>query len=836
MSAARPVVPSDSALIASLHAISAAKPKLIKSSEFAAPADPEIKVRSWKMDEFKYYDVPSPFPTLARGIFTVELPSRGNQEYRIVARGYDKFFNIGEVPWTTWDTLAAHTAPPYTLSLKSNGCIIFIAALTPTKLLVTSKHSIGPTPGQSVSHAEAGEAWLRKYFDAKGKTEADLAGKLWAENWTAIAELCDDDFEEHVLAYPPHLTGLHLHGLNTSSKEFHTLPQAEVDAFAEEWGFIRTASVVLGSVDEVRTFTDKCGETGSWNGEAVEGFVVRTHARGGESGERKEKKSPMPYPPGATFFFKVKFDEPYMMYRDWREVTKSLLRLDEQARAAAGAVHKGKMKRAETRVYVRWVIQEIRRDPSEFEEYGKNKGIVRTRERFLTYLATPEGQALLEAAKAGRMPPPSGVPADRSGPKMFGKTIIVPVAVPGCGKTAVSIALAHIFGFGRTQSDDVRAKKAAPVFIKNVTGLLREKEVVVADKNNHLMQHRTALRAAVAGRSPPVRLLALNWSLDGPPPPASTSTSASEPAAEPLTPSAVHAICAARIEARGANHQSLRPGETSGHAQVLWMFLNQTEPLGADEVDDVVEMDVREELEAQVRRAVGGVVRVLGLPEPEEEKVKEAVERARGYGKGKAAAPTAPKKAKPPRYFGLLPEVELDALLAAPLAAAQEPNESGQAFFAHLQKEKRVAERPHVTVVHSKALEGPGAEGGAGELWTRCGNAAGAGKGAVFACTLGHVVWNERVMAVTVDDVKLEAEAGEGQAGAEFVSGLPEEVRRRLHVTVGTWNASIAPVEGKTLVEAWRAKKSTAQGGGGPIRALPLGEVVVKARMRGLFN
>jgi len=70
------------------------------------------------MNEFKYYDVPSPFPTLARGIFTVELPNdeptpatmtagelanaiEQEKKYRIVARGYDKFFNIGEVPWVT---------------------------------------------------------------------------------------------------------------------------------------------------------------------------------------------------------------------------------------------------------------------------------------------------------------------------------------------------------------------------------------------------------------------------------------------------------------------------------------------------------------------------------------------------------------------------------------------------------------------------------------------------------------------------------------------------------------------------------------------------------------
>jgi len=50
------------------------------------------------------------------------------------------------------------------------------------------------------------------------------------------------------------------------------------------------------------------------------------------------------------------------------------------------------------------------------------------------------------------------------------------------GKTAVSVALAHIFGFGHTQSDDVQAKKPAPVFIKNVVKLLERKDVVIADK------------------------------------------------------------------------------------------------------------------------------------------------------------------------------------------------------------------------------------------------------------------------------------------------------------------------------------------------------------------
>ena len=50
------------------------------------------------------------------------------------------------------------------------------------------------------------------------------------------------------------------------------------------------------------------------------------------------------------------------------------------------------------------------------------------------------------------------------------------------GKTAIAVALAHLFGFGHTQSDDIKAKKPAPAFLKNVTELLEKHDVVIADK------------------------------------------------------------------------------------------------------------------------------------------------------------------------------------------------------------------------------------------------------------------------------------------------------------------------------------------------------------------
>jgi len=102
----------DSQLISDLFSLSKKSRKLVSSTVYPAPGAPDTLVRSWKMNEYKYYQIPSPFPTLARGIFTIGVDdlqgpentgakTEGGGNYRIVARGYDKFFNIGEVPWTT---------------------------------------------------------------------------------------------------------------------------------------------------------------------------------------------------------------------------------------------------------------------------------------------------------------------------------------------------------------------------------------------------------------------------------------------------------------------------------------------------------------------------------------------------------------------------------------------------------------------------------------------------------------------------------------------------------------------------------------------------------------
>lgn len=112
------------ALLDSLNRLKLNQPKAVSQtihlyeplSSDDGPSDDSHKryITSWKMQEHLYRRKDCPFPTLARGIFTaaedfsLQQPQQRGESFedghkkriRIVARGYDKFFNIGEVPWT----------------------------------------------------------------------------------------------------------------------------------------------------------------------------------------------------------------------------------------------------------------------------------------------------------------------------------------------------------------------------------------------------------------------------------------------------------------------------------------------------------------------------------------------------------------------------------------------------------------------------------------------------------------------------------------------------------------------------------------------------------------
>ena len=424
----------DEALIEKLNSLSIESKPIIKYTNFNINDGQSLT--SWKMNEHLYSKQPCPFPTLARGLFT-----KGNE---IIVRGYDKFFNVGEVPWTHWSSLKSYTEGPYTLSFKENGCIIFIAALDEDNIIVTSKHALGPpneqnlNQGTTISHAQVGEKWLDIHLKNSNRTRKELAEILFKNSWTAVAELCDDSFEEHVLPYPPSRRGLHLHGLNKNIANFLTEDFSIVESFANDWGFIKTRYINKNTIEEVEDFAKLIeSQNGSINGEPIEGFVVRCKISSNTLG--KNMKDCPPYDDNSVFFFKVKFDEPYLMYREWREITKGLL-----SRYENGSINDEKGLRRcsypHSIIYKDWVKSKIVNDYNLFKEYNKNKGIILVRDLFLNELETSsEMKLVFENVKNSwnkkNMNKKDKIIDDRlKDNRPFEKIMLVPIAVPGCGE------------------------------------------------------------------------------------------------------------------------------------------------------------------------------------------------------------------------------------------------------------------------------------------------------------------------------------------------------------------------------------------------------------------
>ncbi|GAA6009673.1 hypothetical protein JCM10207_004149 [Rhodosporidiobolus poonsookiae] len=768
----------------------------------------EVKrvLTSWKMADYAYKREPCPFPTRARGLFTEKVAGdkEGEEEdYRIVARGYDKFFNIGEVSWTHWNTIPQHSTGPYELTTKSNGCIILIGALDAKHIVVTSKHSLGNnanlTTEGGVSHSQRGEYWLEKHVEKVGKTKEQLAKALFERNLTAVAELCDDSFEEHVLAYPPELTGLHLHGLNTNAPILNTLPSSEVSQFAKDWGMIPTSYITFPSVPAVKTYCDNVREAGGIdgpNGELVpvEGFVVRGHRRGGAAGE--------------AFFWKVKYDEPYLMYREWRELTRKLL----AAYPNLDTVSINKVRNEESRLYVWWVRREIEADHDKFAPWKHGKGIIKTREAFLRWAKTDEAvKARKELGLKIQMD------EEERKNRKFDKTLIVPIAIQGCGKTAVGLELSHLFDWGHVQSDDFLQKKPAPHFLKAVKEALNKKDVVFADKNNHILKHRTDITALAESLAPAhnVRLIALVW-------PTNTTS---------LPRDKFHALCASRIVARGENHQTLRAGEE--HEQIIWQFLGQHEAFdpsnSADaKFDHVVDMRAEwtqlqalEHVVAELGKIDGVLPPGTKVPLPQD-KVDGALAHARGWmtkiRKESAPAQRGPKSTAA-RYYGIAVEVDLRAFVERHLPQ-KEKDDKGSLWNA-LVKASRVERKPHVTLVHRTELDSPDEKVRTAKqaLWDRYAALVDAaqqgGSGAADArakldveLTLGpKLVWDGRAMSVEVSALECKVPRGAGE-------GIALSEGRGAHITVGTRASDIRPVEGKFLMEAAaEGKKESKEGG-----------------------
>lgn len=751
-------------------------------------------VDSWRMQEWDYKK-PN-LPTYARGLFT----TTNHKGPEIVVRGYDKFFNHGEVSTTQWRNIENNTRGPYELSVKENGCIIFISALKDGTLIVCSKHSTGARDDTDLSHAQAGEKWVDRHLASVGKTRRDLALKLRQMNATAVAELCDDDFEEHVLAYTPDTAGLYLHGINLNLPEFVTYPGHLVDRFATEWGFKKTMYVMEDDISKVKSFLDKVAETGNYAGRDTEGFVIRCQSRA------------KPDQPWEDWFFKYKFEEPYLMYRQWRECTKALI---------SGKEPKFRKHARITEEYLHFVRKRLHEDPSLGKAYNANHGIIKMRDDFLASRGLKGSDIIRLEMEGGEV----------GSNLVTNNVVLVPVATIGCGKTTVALALCKLFGWGHVQNDNITQKPKPMHFARAICNGLVMYPVMVADRNNHQRRERKQIIDDVGKTVPNAHFVALQY------------------VHERSNYDQIRAATRERVLSRGDNHQTIQAGSKNSGEIVAIMegFMNRFEPVNPEKDPDnnfdlVIDLDVtsssRDNLEKVVAQLNSEYPKLFGaMPTGEDldRAIREALEDYQpdikheiGGSKRalkqqqKQVQQQATKEAKPPKleYFGVtLPVSRVGSILEA---SFRDADAETCRTWNTLKSQRRVQAEFHVTLMHrSQAANNPEYWDQLSKMHNDAAAKAGVPEPEIGKCKvlLERLVWDGRLMCFVI---RL---SSEGQ-DMEW-----KTLNDTAHVTVGTVDPSVKPVESNTLLERWLQLGS---GGETGIYELPIkGHVELDGSVKG---
>lgn len=738
-----------------------------------------IVVDSWKFMDWDYKR--KDLPTYARGLFTT---SNSDGHAEIVIRGYNKFFNVNEVPETEWRNIEQNTVGPYELSNKENGCILFFSGLPDGTLLVCSKHSTGPGNDPRKSHALAGERWIERHLAGVGKTTKELARALREMNITAVGELCDDSFEEHVLAYPPEQAGIYLHGMNFNEPQFRTLSGPEVHEFADQWGFKKAEYQIIRTINQVKSFLEQCAETGSWNGRDTEGFVIRCQWT---KTSRKDD---------SNWFFKYKFEEPYLMYRQWRECTKALI---------AGKPPKYKKHKKITEEYLNYARRQFVVNPKLTKAYQENHGIIAMRDGFLAEKGKRGAEIIAdEEAEAG-------------GSDAGHKIVLVPVATIGCGKTTVAMALVKLFGWGHVQNDNIQGKGGRPArFVSAITNMMVTHDVVIADRNNHQKREREQILNDMNKVVPDAKMVALNYVHSD--------------------LKAVRKATHDRVFARGDNHQTIQaaskdPAEIQG---IMDGFLQRFQPLEPqappdDEFDLVIDLDPLasslENVETIITSMYNEYPAAFRTEMPTPEEMASAIDFALGNAIAPAQIHDLSSRTKVDKtkrndrnkdqqpnssslremsledvvkrleYFGIrLSTTNINSILSS---LFQKSTADESQFYKKLKSSGRLQDEFHVTLIHRasslqdsqtwqqyvKLLEtAVGKDTRKGDELPSLGPAR---------LRLERVIWDDRIMGILVRVLP-------GADGAVWSCA-----NRIPHITVGTASKDIKPVETNTLLERW---------------------------------
>lgn len=196
--------------------------------------------------------------TKARGLFI------NTENGRIVARSYDKFFNVNEMPETKFDMLQHKLKFPVTAYVKENGFLGMVSYNPDTDDFFISSKS---DPQGDFS------AYMRSMFYQVGRNLDELKDYMKHNDVTFVFECVDMENDPHIIKYDK--SRLFLLDVVKNKMQFEKLPYSKLVQF-EKFGFeIKKKAIQIDNwTDFYNWYTEVNAEDYLYDGKEIEGFVI----------------------------------------------------------------------------------------------------------------------------------------------------------------------------------------------------------------------------------------------------------------------------------------------------------------------------------------------------------------------------------------------------------------------------------------------------------------------------------------------------------------------------------------------------------------------------------
>lgn len=197
--------------------------------------------------------------TQARGLFI------DTERYKIVARSYNKFFNINERKNTSMKELENNFSYPINFYLKYNG-FLGIISINGGELFFASKST---NSGKYVEYLK--NIFYEKYNEGQ---IAALKEKMLQENLTAVFEVIDPINDPHIIEYQEQDIIILDMIYNTSN--YSKISYDELKKFADDYSFkVKEVVHIATNLDEFKDiYTTIISSDYQPRGENIEGYVL----------------------------------------------------------------------------------------------------------------------------------------------------------------------------------------------------------------------------------------------------------------------------------------------------------------------------------------------------------------------------------------------------------------------------------------------------------------------------------------------------------------------------------------------------------------------------------